>query len=269
MLEAVEEPPVLEPREPLGCDRICHTHAPSWASSLPRSRWRPAMVTAVVAESRYDPRADEVEALDSRLTELARSGAPLRRALARIAGAFDERRAWEPLGYARPGLRARASGCPLASFATRTWTRRSPRVPAGRGGLCRVAARDERLWLRAGGSRRRPSRAVQAIDGVARGLHWIRRATSRGRECSGAHGAAREIKWGNVERTLRRVVGGWLPGPVSAGRGRVLSDGSVGPALPPLARRVHSGMPGQAVAGPAPPDVLAQSRPSSRRSSPV
>jgi hypothetical protein len=53
------------------------------------------------------PRADEVEALDVRLTELARSGAPLRRALARIAGAFVGRRAWEPLGFARLGDYAR------------------------------------------------------------------------------------------------------------------------------------------------------------------
>ena len=33
------------------------------------------MVAAVIAESRYDPRADEVEALDAQLTELVRSGA--------------------------------------------------------------------------------------------------------------------------------------------------------------------------------------------------
>jgi len=73
------------------------------------------MATEVVAESRYDPRSDTVEALDARLVELVRSGAPLRRALARIAGAFVERRAWEPLGFVRladyarerPGLSAR------------------------------------------------------------------------------------------------------------------------------------------------------------------
>jgi hypothetical protein len=73
------------------------------------------MVTAVVAQSRYDPRTDGIEALDARLAELARNGAPLRRALARIASAFVERRAWEPLGFARladyarerPGLSAR------------------------------------------------------------------------------------------------------------------------------------------------------------------
>jgi hypothetical protein len=50
------------------------------------------MATAVVAESRYDPRSDTVEALDARLVALARSGAPLRRALARVAGTFVARR---------------------------------------------------------------------------------------------------------------------------------------------------------------------------------
>jgi hypothetical protein len=122
-----------------------------------------AMVTAVVAESRYDPRTGAVEALEARLTELARNGAPLRRALARIAGAFVERRAWEPLGFARladyarerPGLSARelqdlahveaalaklpAIGAALASGQV-GWTK--ARL------LCRVATpQDEGLWL--------------------------------------------------------------------------------------------------------------------------
>ncbi len=82
------------------------------------------MATAVVAESRYDPRTDTVAALDARLVALARSEAPLRRALARIAGAFVARThespqatipGWEPLGFVRladyarerPGLSAR------------------------------------------------------------------------------------------------------------------------------------------------------------------
>ena len=45
------------------------------------------MAAAVFAESRYHPRADTVEALDARLSELVRSGAPLRRALARMDAA--------------------------------------------------------------------------------------------------------------------------------------------------------------------------------------
>ena len=54
------------------------------------------MASAVVAESRYEPRIDTVEALDARLVALARSGAPLRRALARIAGELVRRRAESP-----------------------------------------------------------------------------------------------------------------------------------------------------------------------------
>ena len=51
------------------------------------------MATAIVAESCYDPRSDEVEAVDARLVALARGGAPLRRALARVAGELVRRRA--------------------------------------------------------------------------------------------------------------------------------------------------------------------------------
>ena len=49
------------------------------------------MATAVVFESCYDPRSDEVEAVDAHLVALARSGAPLRRALARVAGELVRR----------------------------------------------------------------------------------------------------------------------------------------------------------------------------------
>ncbi len=125
------------------------------------------MVTAVVAESRYDPRTDEIEALDARLTERACRCAPLRRALARIAGAFVERKAWEPLGFARladyarerPGLSARElydfahvdaalAKLPAIDRALTTgqlgWT--MARL------LCRVAnAGDEARWLAAAG----------------------------------------------------------------------------------------------------------------------
>jgi hypothetical protein len=65
------------------------------------------MATTVVAESRYEPRSDLVEAVDARLVALARGGAPLRRALARVAGELVRRRAWEPLGFARVGDYAR------------------------------------------------------------------------------------------------------------------------------------------------------------------
>ena len=65
------------------------------------------MGPAAVADSRYDPRCDTVAALDARLVVLGRSGAPLRRALARIAGEFVARRAWEPLGFVRPADYAR------------------------------------------------------------------------------------------------------------------------------------------------------------------
>ena len=226
------------------------------------------MVTAVVAESRCDPRADEVEALDARLTELARNGAPLRRALARIAGTFVERRAWEPLGFARladyarerPGLSARelydlahvdaalaklpAIGAALASGRL-GWTK--ARL------LCRVATpEDEGLWLAAAGrlSAAALAREVRAIDvdSLEAGALDPLEDEPGEREVLRVR-APRHVKsrWSNVKRTLRRVVGGWLPTEtcVELVSAEVLSAIrlEVDPAaLLPFARRVHSGM---------------------------
>ena len=234
------------------------------------------MVTAVVAESRCDPRADEVEALDARLTELARNGAPLRRALARIAGTFVERRAWEPLGFARladyarerPGLSARelydlahvdaalaklpAIGAALASGRL-GWTK--ARL------LCRVATpEDEGLWLAAAGrlSAAALAREVRAIDvdSIEAGVLDPLDDEPGEREVVRVR-TPRHVKskWGYVKRTLRRVVGGILPTEtcVELVAAEVLSAIrlEVDPAtLLPLARRVHSGM--------ADPDVVAE-----------
>ena len=239
------------------------------------------MVTAVVAQSGCDPRADEVAALDARLTELARHAAPLRRALARIAGAFVRRRAWEPLGFARladyarerPGLSARelqdlahvdaalarlpAIGAALASGQL-GWTK--ARL------LCRVATpQDESLWLAAAGrlSAAALAREVRAIDvgSLEAGALDPLEGEPGEREVLRVR-APRQVKsrWGYVKQTLRRVAGGWLPTEtcVELVAAEVLSAIrlEVDPAaLPPLARRVHSGM---ADPGMADPDVIAE-----------
>jgi hypothetical protein len=230
------------------------------------------MVTAVVAQSRYDPRTDEVGALDARLTELARNGAPLRRALARIAGVFVERRAWELLGFARladyarerPGLSARelydlahvdaalaklpAIGAALASGRL-GWTK--ARL------LCRVATpEDEGLWLAAAGrlSAAALAHEVRAIDvdSLEAGALDPLEDEPGEREVLRVR-TPRHVKsrWGYVKRTLRRVAGGWLPTEtcVELVAAEVLSAIrlEVDPAaLPPLARRIHSGMAGMA-----------------------
>ena len=247
------------------------------------------MLTAVVAESRYHPRADEVEALDARLTELARHGAPLRRALARIAGAFVERRAWEPLGFARlgdyarerPGLSARelydlahvdaalaklpAIGAALASGRL-GWTK--ARL------LCRVATpQDEGLWLAAAGrlSAAALAREVRAIDvdSLEAGALDPLDDEPGEREVLRVR-TPRQVKskWGYVKRTLRRVVGGWLPTEtcVELVAAEVLSairlEGDPA-AMRPLARGVHSDMADpELVAEPAlTPDVPAPASP--------
>ena len=46
-------------------------------------------------------RALEAPDVETRLAELARSGAPLRRALAALAGRLVATRAWDRLGYVR------------------------------------------------------------------------------------------------------------------------------------------------------------------------
>jgi hypothetical protein len=227
-----------------------------------------AMVTAVVAQSRCDPRADEVEALDARLAELARNAAPLRRALARIAGGFVERRAWEPLGFARladyarerPGLSARelydlahvdaalaklpAIDAALASGQL-GWTK--ARL------LCRVATpEDEGLWLAAAGrlSAAALAREVRAIDvgSLEAGALDPLEDEPGEREVLRVR-TQRQVKskWGYLKRALWRVAGERLPSEtcVELVAAEVLSAIrlEVDPAaLPPLTRRVHSGM---------------------------
>ena len=235
------------------------------------------MSAAVVAESRYDPRTDEIEALDARLTELARSVAPLRRALARIAGELVRRRAWEVLGFARPADYARErpglSARELYDLAhVDTALAKLPAIEAalasGRLGwtkarlLCRVATpEDEGEWLAAAGrlSAAALAREVRAIDVGALEAGDL----EPGEEEAGEREVLRvrvprhvKSKWGNVKRTLRRVVGEWLPTETCAElvAAEVLSAIrlEVDPeALPPLARQVRSGA-SAPEAGPAP-----------------
>ena len=121
------------------------------------------MLAGLFAEPRYDPRADAVEALDARLVALAGTAAPLRRALARIAGRAVAARIWEPLGFARAADYARErlglSGRELLDLARVDAALASlPALDAalssGRVGwtkarlLCRVATpADETRWL--------------------------------------------------------------------------------------------------------------------------
>jgi hypothetical protein len=235
------------------------------------------MATAVVAESRYDPRCDTVEALDARLVECVRSRAPLRRALARIAGAFVARRAWEPLGFVRPadyvrerpGLSARE----LHELARVDGALgRLPAIDAALGSgrlgwtkarlLCRVATpEDEGRWLEAAArlSAAALAREVRAID--------VGALEARGAETSDDTRAEREVlriraatrvrtKWGDVKRTLRRVTGEWLPTDacVELALAEVLSAIGLesGPEEPhSLAREVRAGG-----AGPVPAPAL-------------
>jgi hypothetical protein len=189
------------------------------------------MAAAVVRESRYDPRADTVEALDARLVALARSGAPVRRALARIAGELVRRRAWDPLGFVRPadygrerpGLSARE----LYELAHVDGAlAKLPAIDAafssGRLGwtkarlLCRVARpEDEARWLEAAGrlSATALAREVRAIDlgsleaGAAEAddepdeRDVLRIRTAKGTPS----------RWGAFKALLRRLTGEWLP----------------------------------------------------------
>jgi hypothetical protein len=239
------------------------------------------VVTAVVAESRYSPRVDEVEALDARLTELAWNGAPLRRALGRIAGAFVERRAWEKLGFARladyarerPGLSARelqdlahvdAALAKLPAIAAALasgqlgWTK--ARL------LCRVATpEDEGLWL-AGALRLSAAALAREVRGVDVGSLEAgaldRREDEPGEREVLRVSTPRQVKarWGYLKRTLWRVAGERLPTEacVELVAAEVLSAIrlEVDPAaLPSLARRVRSGM--AEIAGMADPDAVA------------
>jgi hypothetical protein len=143
------------------------------------------MAPAVVAESRYDPQCDTVEALDAGLVGWMRSGAPLRRALARIAGEVVRTRAWESLGFVRPAdyarERARLPGLDEALTSGRLgWTK--ARL------LCRVATpEDEGRWLEASGrlSAAALAREVRAIDtgGSRRAAPIPGRTTRRSARC--------------------------------------------------------------------------------------
>ncbi len=217
----------------------------------------------VAAETRYDPRADSVEALDARLVACVRGAAPLRRALARVAGAFVARRAWEPLGFARPadcarerpGLSARElrdlahvdaalARLPLieAAFVAGrlSWTKARM--------LCRVATpEDEAHWLAAATqlSAAALAREVRAIDAgsLEAGGAEPDDDDAGERETLRVRAPAHVLgRWGKVKCTLRLVAGEWLPTETCAElvAAEVLSAIrlEVDPeALPPLARR--------------------------------
>jgi len=234
------------------------------APSVPEE---PALATAVVAESRYDPRSDTVEALDARLVALARGDAPLRRALARVAGAFVARKAWEPLGFIRPADYARErpglSARELSDLAqVDAVLAKLPAIDAaltsGRFGwtkvrlLCRVATPEtEAHWLAEAGrlSAAALSREVRAFDMGA--------LEAGGAEAKDEAACERTVlrvrvskhvrsKWGALKCTLRRVTGGWLPNDTCAElvAAEVLSaiGREVDPTEPPpVAARVRAG----------------------------
>jgi hypothetical protein len=225
------------------------------------------MATAVVAESRYDPRSDTIEALDARLAALVGSGAPLRRALARIAGELVRRRAWQPLGFVRPAdyarerpglsprelhelarVDAKLAGLPAMDRALTTgrlgWTK--ARL------LSRVATpEDEGRWLEAarGLSAKALAREVRACDvgALEAGRADPPEDDERERAVLRVRVPPRvKTKWGEVRQTLRRVTGGWLPTEacVELTLAEVLSAIRLeeGPEEPPsLARQVRSG----------------------------
>ena len=208
------------------------------------------MATAVVAESRYDPRTDTVEALDARLVALARSGAPLRRALAQITGEFVRGRpespkatvphespkatvpGWDRLGFVRPadyarerpGLSARelhelahvdAALAKLPAIDRALTTGQLGWTKARL--LCRVATPEsEAHWLSEAGrlSAAALSREVRAFDVGALAAGGAEPAD----QAAGERAVLRvrvpphvKGKWGDVKRTLRRVAGEWLP----------------------------------------------------------
>jgi hypothetical protein len=145
------------------------------------------------AQRRAPPHArDAGPSLEARTAALARGGAPLRRALARIAARLVAARAWERLGFARladyAGERAGMSARQIQELAA--VDRALARLPAieaaflaGRiswskaRDLCRVAApEDESLWLEAALrlTARALEREVRAVD--RRALAAVERA---------------------------------------------------------------------------------------------
>ncbi len=225
------------------------------------------MVAALQAEPRYDPRTDEVESLDARLVALARTDAPLRRVLARLAGALVEtrrgRRGWEPLGFARaadyarerPGLSARELlDLAHVDAALAKLPAIEAALAAGRLGwtkarlLCRVATpEDESRWLAAAGrlSAAALAREVRACDvgSLEGGGASPCAEPDEERERLRVRATRRVlVRWGDVKRTLRCVAGEWLPAEtcVELVAAEVLSaiglDAAVD-AAPPLPRR--------------------------------
>jgi hypothetical protein len=213
------------------------------------------------AEPLAAPARADARALDARLVGASRGGAPLRRALARVAGALVRARAWERLGFARLAdyarERAGMSGRELADLAhVDAALAPLPRIEAafvsGRLGwtklrlLCRVATpEDEELWL-AGAEKLTAAalaREVRAMDGG--------RVEALGEAPGEEDLAEREVlrvrcpprvlrKWGDVRRLVRRVAGEWLPPEVCAEfvAAEVLSAIRLAgdPTPPPLAR---------------------------------
>jgi hypothetical protein len=187
------------------------------------------MVAALRAEPRYDPRADEVEALDARLVVLSRTAAPLRRALARIASRLVKTQSWAPLGFARPadyarerpGLSARElHDLAHVDAALAALPAIDAALASGRLGwtkarlLCRVATpADEARWLELAErlSAAALAREVRACD-VGAAAEALPDDEPGEREVLRVR-APRWVlqKWGNVMRTLRCVAGEWLP----------------------------------------------------------
>jgi hypothetical protein len=218
-------------------------------------------------------RAPEALDVDARLVELARAGAPLRRALAAIAAAVVARRAWDALGFVRArdyaverlGLSARQLQ-DLAHVDGRF--RRLPRVEAafvvGRITwtkarlLCRVATpEDEALWVEAAErmTARALAREVRALD--ARALE----GGGYERDEDGADATPRETvwlkltprvkaRWGRAQMLACRVAGESLRQDTVAElvAAEVMSalalDVDLGPATP-LATRGADGYAGQ------------------------
>jgi hypothetical protein len=176
--------------------------------------------------------APEASAAEERLVALARSGAPLRRALAAVAGRLVAGRAWERLGFVRPrdyaveraGLSARQlqdlahvdaalRGLPAVDAAfvagRLTWTK--ARL------LCRVATpADAAAW-------------VSAAEGMtARALaREVRRLDARALEAGGADedGAPEEPRETVRLRVTPPVAGRWS-------RARLLACRAAGETLP-------------------------------------
>jgi hypothetical protein len=223
------------------------------------------------AEALAPPHAVGDEPPDARLVAAFRGSAPLRRALARIAGALVRTRAWEHLGFARLAdyarERAGLSARELADLAHADAALAAlPRIEAafvtGRLGwtqvrlLCRVAtASDESLWLAAAErlSAAALAREVRAVDvgcleagAGTMGEQAEEDGDAREREKLRIRCAAPVLrKWGDVRRLVRRVAGEWLPAEVCAElvAAEVLSAIrlEIDPSPPPLARRCAGG----------------------------